>query len=130
MAYILLIEPDKLQATSISSYLDMSGHNFVWVTNGQDAIALADERRPDFVIIELGLVGHSGLEFLYEFRSYDDWLDVPIIALTSLNTSDRILMGPTWQSLNIAKVLNKSSTTLARLQSEIIKLQQTKANAQ
>lgn len=38
--------------------------------------------------MELQLVGHSGIEFLYEFRSYPDWQNVPLIIHTHVPPSE------------------------------------------
>ena len=50
----------------------------------QAAIFAADDLQPDLVIMELQLTSHSGIEFLYEFRSYDDWSTTPVMVLTNV----------------------------------------------
>ena len=47
--------------------------------SAQSAVFGADEVMPDVVVLEMQLVGHSGLEFLYEFRSYSEWQHIPVI---------------------------------------------------
>lgn len=81
---ILLLEPDKVLADTYRSLLMSAGHKVVMCASAQAAIFAADDLQPDLVIMEMQLTGHSGIEFLYEFRSYDDWTDVPVIALTNV----------------------------------------------
>jgi DNA-binding response OmpR family regulator len=79
---ILLIEPDTLLAQIYKSLLERDGHRIDIAPTAQEAIFAADARCPDLVLLEMQLVSHSGIEFLYEFRSYGDWQDVPVIVLS------------------------------------------------
>lgn len=79
MANILLIEPDRKLAEVFSHALKSHSHRVSVCADAQSAIMTADEKRPDIVVMELQLVGHSGIEFLYEFRSYVDWHKIPAI---------------------------------------------------
>ena len=81
---ILLIEPDKLLANTYRQAFESAGHQVVMCASAQSAIFAADEQKPDVVIMELQLIGHSGLEFLYEFRSYPEWQTVPVIINTTI----------------------------------------------
>ncbi|MDB5170117.1 MAG: Signal transduction histidine kinase [Candidatus Saccharibacteria bacterium] len=81
---IVLLEPDKVLANTYRQALTQAGHKVVMCATAQAAIFAADELKPDLVIMELQLTSHSGIEFLYEFRSYDDWTAVPVIVLTNV----------------------------------------------
>lgn len=81
---IILLEPDKVLADTYRQVLMCAGHKVVMCATAQAAIFAADELQPDLVIMEMQLTGHSGIEFLYEFRSYDDWTEVPVIVLTNV----------------------------------------------
>lgn len=88
MTHILLIEPDLLLARNYYDALKTAGYIVTAVPSAQAAILAADEAKPDAVIVELQLVGHSGVEFLYEFRSYADWQTVPLIVHTHVPPSE------------------------------------------
>jgi DNA-binding response OmpR family regulator len=80
MADILLLEPDAvLAATYIRALEQHAGHTLRLTVSAQDAVYQVDERIPDVIIVELQLVAHSGIEFLYELRSYTEWQDIPVI---------------------------------------------------
>lgn len=81
---IVLLEPDKVLADTYRQALMHDGHRVIMCATAQAAIFAADELKPDLVIMELQLTGHSGIEFLYEFRSYDDWTATPVIILTNV----------------------------------------------
>lgn len=81
---VLLLEPDKVLANTYRQALQSQGHQVTMCASAQAAIFAADELKPDVVVVELQLVGHSGLEFLYEFRSYEDWRAIPVIIQTNV----------------------------------------------
>src|SRR5690606_21603784 len=84
MSHVLLIEPNTLLADTYTQALTHAGHEVTHVTGAQAGIDAADKRQPDLVIVELQLPRHSGVEFLHEFRSYAEWLNVPVVVNTSL----------------------------------------------
>ena len=115
MAQVLLIEPDMLLAQNIIEYLGGLGHDIVWQVDAQSAISSADDISPDVVIVELQLASHSGVEFIYEFRSYGDWANVPIIVLSSLLEGDPGTNNELWRLLNVTGYHVKSETRLQYL---------------
>lgn len=84
MTQILLVEPDRQLATTYGQALTHAGHHVVAAATAQAAIHAADVVQPELVILELQLVEHSGIEFLYEFRSYLDWQAIPILIHTQV----------------------------------------------
>jgi len=115
MAAILLVEPDIALGRMYTSALEQPGYGVVWCRDGQTAIMAADEQRPDAVVIELHLAGHSGVEFLYEFRSYNEWRLVPIVVHTLVPPTDDGIGTSLWEQLHIAQYLYKPHTSLKRL---------------
>lgn len=85
---ILLIEADRILARNVSSYLNGRGYRVDWQVNPQSAIQSADTNPPDLIILDLLLAGRNGVEFLYEFRSYPDWQEVPVIIFSSVPESE------------------------------------------
>ena len=85
---ILLIEPDYILGGIYERALEEAGNSVSLVRGAQAAITAADHTRPDLVLLELQLVEHSGIEFLYEFRSYPEWQDVPVIIQTQVPPSE------------------------------------------
>ena len=84
MARILLLEPNVQMGRIYAAGLQAGGHQVAVATTAQDAICEADEQRPDVVILEIQLTKHSGIEFLYEFRSYADWQQVPALVVSQV----------------------------------------------
>ena len=122
MADILLLEPDHVLAEIYCQTMARAGHKVTIATSAQGAITAADAIRPDIVILELQLVEHSGIEFLYEFRSYQDWQHIPVLIHTQVPpgefTANRQLLK---KQLGIQAYLYKPHTSLRELVSQIDK---------
>jgi len=116
MAHILLIEPNTVLAETYTQALQHVGHSVVVVTGAQAAVDAADKQTPDIVIAELHLPGHSGIEFLHEFRSYTEWTDIPVVLNTTL-TAAQLAPGVNalHRDLGIREVLYKPRTSLQDL---------------
>lgn len=115
MPRVLLIEPDFPLATTYAAALRAGGYQVDHRAGAQAAVAAADAARPDVVIMELLLAGHNGLEFLYEFRSYADWQDIPIMLLTTVPPGEFAGSRTALAQLGISAHLYKPHTDLRRL---------------
>lgn len=112
---ILLLEPNRILAEQYTRFLENEGYKVMWCENAQDGVAAADNTHPDIVILELLLSGHSGVEFLYEFRSYVDWLILPVIILSSVSQLSSGVSSTTLHELGVTAYLYKSETSLPQL---------------
>lgn len=115
MSNILLIEPDHVLASNLRLALERAGHQLSWAVDAQTAISQADADTPSLVISDLFLAGRSGIEFLYEFRSYPEWQQVPVILLSSLPEGEVNLQSSGFLQLGIAKYFYKPQATLAQI---------------
>ncbi len=120
---IMLIEPDMQLGRIYAKALQRVGHQVHWQRNAQESIDVADKVHPEAVILEVQLARHNGIEFLYEFRSYPDWQQVPVILHTNaieLPADERLLA-----RLGVQAILYKPQTTLATLIATVERLRDT-----
>jgi DNA-binding response OmpR family regulator len=120
MPHILLLEPDRVIADCISKILIDDQTTVSIASNADNAVELADKKSPDVVISELSVSGHSGSEFLYEFRTYSDWKQVPIIVFSSLKPSKDITSSKDWGLLRIHEFLYKPDKTIHQLKQAVM----------
>jgi len=79
--------PDILRLTR--DYLEHAGFEVLTATDGSVALRLAHSRRPDLVVLDLGLPGLDGLDVARELRRDSS---VPIIMLTArADESDKLV---------------------------------------
>lgn len=110
---VLLIEPDKQLGEVYAEALTAAGHKVVVAREAQEALEAADQLVPEIIILELQLARHNGVEFLYEFRSYPDWQNVPVIINSGV--FELPINADLFERLGIKAVLYKPTTTLRRL---------------
>lgn len=116
MARILLIEPDRVLADIYRLAFEAAGHKVLMCASAQSAIFAADTARPDLVVLELQLIEHSGIEFLYEFRSYPEWQTIPAVILSNVPPHEfRGSHDLLTKELGVAAYYYKPQTSLATL---------------
>ena len=113
--HVLLIEPDRLQARTLRRALERDGHAVAHAVSAQSAVHCADERTPDVVVLELQLPQHNGVEFLYEFRTYPEWLHIPVILHTFVPARELMHAATLQTELGVVRTLYKPTTSLAQL---------------
>src|SRR5690242_5912455 len=102
MSNVLLIESDKILAANVTKVLQRSGHNVDWQIDPQVALDKVDANLPQLIILDLVLAGRSGIEFLYEFRSYPDWQTLPVIIFSSYAVEELKETLASFEHLNIS----------------------------
>src|SRR5262245_4612058 len=88
MKTILVVEDEPSIAQIAADYLRHGGFGVITASNGVDALAQARARRPDLIVLDLGLPRLDGLEVARTLRQEGD---VPIIMLTArIDEADRL----------------------------------------
>lgn len=113
--HVLLIEPDRIQAQVYGQALARAGHTVAHATSAQGAVGLADKQTPDVVVLELQMPQHNGVEFLYEFRSYPEWLAVPVVVHTFVPITELAQAATLRHELGVVRMLYKPATNLTGL---------------
>ena len=89
MKTILVVEDEMKIARLVRDYLEHAGFDVIVAGMGEAAIASARGRRPDLVVLDLGLPGRDGLDVARELRRSSE---VPIVMLTARgDETDRIV---------------------------------------
>src|SRR5437773_6293332 len=83
-ALVLIVEDEKIQAESMSIYLDRQGYSSVFALSGEEGLRRAEEASPDVAIVDLRLPGMGGLDVLSRLREITPGSEV--IMLTAHGT--------------------------------------------
>ena len=122
MNRVLLLEPDSMLAQDIGEILGGRGYKIDWQVDPQAAMDSADRAKPSLVILDVLLAGRSGVEFLYEFRSYPEWQDVPIVLYSSLSPEEIRLFTNGFDHLGVAAYLYKPQANIKQLVDTVLGL--------
>lgn len=88
---ILLVEDEKPQLEMLSYNLEKEGFRVAGVEDGEEALIVADEVRPDLIILDWMLPNVSGIEICRRLKSRETTGSTPIIMLTARgDESDRV----------------------------------------
>lgn len=89
--YILLVEDEAALLTLLRYNLEKQGFDVDEAVDGEEALMMIKERRPDLVVLDWMLPTVSGIEVCRRVRRSADWRNLPIILLTARGEeSDRI----------------------------------------
>lgn len=89
-ATIVVVEDDPAIADLLDLYLRREGHRVFLAADGERGLEVVRDRRPDVVILDVGLPGIDGLEVCRRIRAGDD--AVAIVFLTARDDEiDRVL---------------------------------------
>ena len=77
---ILIVDDDTLLRRSLAFNLEQAGYEVRTAANAEDALVLAEQTKPDLVLLDIGLPGIDGLDALKRFK---EQYAVPVIFLTA-----------------------------------------------
>jgi two-component system, OmpR family, phosphate regulon response regulator PhoB len=80
---LLLVEDDRQLAELVRFHFDRAGFDVTRTGDGEEALILAEEVRPDLVILDWMIEGISGIEVCRRLRRRPQTANLPIIMLTA-----------------------------------------------
>jgi signal transduction histidine kinase/DNA-binding response OmpR family regulator len=85
---ILVVDDLAASAETLMTLLEMEGFQVRVAHEGQEALAIAREFRPDVVLLDIGLPGMNGFEVAHGLRSQPESRDALLIALTGYGEAE------------------------------------------
>jgi DNA-binding response OmpR family regulator len=86
---ILVVDDKKELRTLLKQYLAQEGFDVIQADDGQKALFVARQEKPDLILLDLMMPEMSGYEFM---RAYSREADTPTIILTAkLDENDKVL---------------------------------------
>ncbi len=87
---ILFIEDESAAQKSLSSVLGSKGFKVVSALDGESGLRLAQEQKPDLILLDLILPKMDGFEVLGRLKKGEDTRDIPVIILTNLERMEDV----------------------------------------
>lgn len=85
---ILLVEDTEDNRQMMRKLLEMSGYRVVEATNGQEAVQVTSDERPELILMDLSLPIIDGLAATRLIRNLPDGDHLPIVAVSAHDTAD------------------------------------------
>lgn len=105
MAKIMLVEDDKSLREIYSIRLVAEGYNIVSAGDGEEALSLAVQEKPDLIISDVMMPKISGFDMLDILRSTPETKNIKVIMMTALSSDEQRQRS---EALGAAKHLVKS----------------------
>lgn len=86
---VLLVEDSELTRDMIQEILAGSGLRVIEAANGQEALRRIQSQRPDLVVTDIEMPIMDGYELIRELRQASATKDLPIVVLTSLDSTEQ-----------------------------------------
>ncbi len=84
---ILIIEDDSSLAETISMKIKEAGFDVFIATDGESGLRMAEEKKPDLILLDLILPRKNGFKFMEEAKPKMEINTIPIVVLTNLESS-------------------------------------------
>jgi CheY-like chemotaxis protein len=88
MPKILVIEDNPVEIETIKARLKQKQYEVLTANNGEDGIKLAMNQQPDLIFMDMILPGMHGLEATIRLKQLDETKEIPIVALTVMDSSE------------------------------------------
>lgn len=85
---ILVVEDFEDNRFMMRRLLEMTGYSVIEAVNGEEAVRLAEDERPNIILMDLSLPMLDGLAATRRIRQHPDLQQVPIIAVSAHDTID------------------------------------------
>jgi len=90
---LLLVEDDRALADLIGFHFDRAGYQVTRTGDGEEALILTDEIKPDLIILDWMIEGISGIEVCRRLRRGPATANLPIVMLTARGEEDDRVRG-------------------------------------
>lgn len=103
---ILIVEDNKDDLELLKKKLAKEDYELIIAENGQDALSILEQDRPDLVILDILLPDIDGFEICRRIRKNEQYINLPVLFHTIVNTIDEKLIG---LEMGAADFLNKDA---------------------
>ena len=79
---ILVVDDNQDSAISMTLLLELQGHEVHVAHAGQTALTVANDTRPDVILLDIGMPGMNGYEVARQLRAQDAFADTLLVAIT------------------------------------------------
>jgi len=115
---ILFAEDDRFIARALKDGLSEAGYTVFNAFDGEEAIKILKEEKPDLVLLDIVMPKMDGLAVLKEMSGNPKLRKIPIIVFSNVDVKDEVSDFP---GLNVAEYLLKANFTMREVVEKINK---------
>ncbi|MBT3341691.1 MAG: response regulator, partial [Gemmatimonadetes bacterium] len=85
---ILIVDDEPFNVDVLEQELEEQGYETCAANNGERALEILAEEKPDLVLLDWMMPGMDGIEVLQRMRATQEWQRIPVIMLTARTTTE------------------------------------------
>jgi DNA-binding NtrC family response regulator len=90
---ILIADDTAASLSLLTSVLEPCGYEVLAVSNGKDALKLAERAQPDLIMLDIVMPGHNGFSVCRTLKAEEATREIPVIFLTSRQETESVVQG-------------------------------------
>jgi two-component system, chemotaxis family, sensor kinase CheA len=87
---ILIVEDEATLHKALLEFLTPEGYATLSAVDGEQAVEIAKEKKPDLILLDIILPKKDGYEVLEELKKDANTKDIPVIILTNLESPEDV----------------------------------------
>ena len=87
---ILLVDDSPLGRRSLAAPLDGLGYTILQAADGHQALQIAEQARPDLILMDVQMPGMDGIEACRRLRQNPDLAEIPVLLITGHDDTTRL----------------------------------------
>jgi signal transduction histidine kinase len=90
---VLIVDDERRNAELLKVMLTPEGYTFLTATNGEDALGLLAEHKPDLILLDVMMPGMDGYQVVGKIKENPATRNIPVIMLTALDDRNSRMLG-------------------------------------
>ena len=85
---ILIVEDEEMLSEMYREVFEKEGFDVVTAATGKEAVKVAQDTKPDFVLLDILLPEENGIYFLEQRKLQPSLLSIPVVAFSNFDESN------------------------------------------
>ena len=81
---ILAVDDEAQTRDFVSAVLEENGYTPLLAENGEEAMEIIRQNKPDLIILDIMMPKQSGIKMYRELKRAESWKDIPVIVCSGL----------------------------------------------
>ena len=112
---ILFIDDNPVDRTLVDRLLTKYDFNILLAANAKDGMKIAEEQRPDLILLDILLPGISGIEVCKRLKSKPLTAAIPVIFYTSIDTPKHLIDYTSYGAIDYVQKTTPSEILVRRI---------------
>ena len=87
---ILVVDDDETVLKTVAPVLEEVGYSVITAQTGEDGIKIAQEQKPNLILLDVMLPGMEGKEVCATLKGLESTYEIPVVFITAKNTDQDV----------------------------------------